>query len=210
MPCARGGFPYHLRARFRAKLMTTRLAHHLLAICALVLPLVGCRATGKAAIADDGLVSTELGSMHNVFMHERLWFGGVPSAEDLDLAQRRGIVQVIDMCTPEEAPDYDLRRECQRLDLRWRDCGLRSDGEVPNAAVDLVLALLADPSEPETLMFCGDGSRCAMLFAVHRVVNGGLSLEDALLEARRAGMRSGPSEEFVKRQVDRLCSIDFE
>ena len=144
--------------------------------------------------------------MHNVFVHERVWFGGTPSAEDLDLAQRRGIEQVIDLCTPTESPEYDLRGECNRLGLRWRDIGLRSDGEIPDSAVDLVLALLVDPTEPETLMYCGDGSRCAMLFAIHRVVNGGVWIDDALLEARRAGMRSDSAEEFVRRQVDRLCA----
>ncbi len=179
-----------------------------MALCAALLPLVACQTTGKAALPDNELASAQLGSMHNVFVYDSLWFGGAPSVEDLDLAQRRGIVRVIDMCTPEESPELDLRRECQRLNLRWHDLGLRSDGEVPESAVDLVLALLADPAQPETLMFCGDGSRCAMLFAIHRVVNGGIWLDDALLEARRAGMRSGVAEEFVRRQVERLCTVE--
>ena len=98
-----------------------------MALCAALLPLVACQTTGKAALPDNELASAQLGSMHNVFVYDSLWFGGAPSVEDLDLAQRRGIVRVIDMCTPEESPELDLRRECQRLNLRCRalERGLR-------------------------------------------------------------------------------------
>ena len=43
-----------------------------------------------------------------------------------------------------------------------------------------------------------------MFFAIHRVLNEGVPLEEALVEARSSGMRAGDPEEFVRAQVARL------
>jgi protein tyrosine phosphatase (PTP) superfamily phosphohydrolase (DUF442 family) len=60
-------------------------------------------------------------------------------------------------------------------------------------------------SDPR-LIFCGTGGRSAMFFAIHRVVDQGVPLDQALLEARRAGMKPGAPADFVRRQTERLQS----
>lgn len=147
----------------------------------------------------------ELGSMRNVSTSAGLWLGGQPTAKDMDLARRRGVERVIALGSAREVP-FDLPGTCRSLGLECHLLGLPPGEPPPDAAVDRVLALLAEEPRRDTLLFCEDGSRSAALVAVHRVVNVGLSVEDALAEARRAGVRTVQAEEFVREQVARLSS----
>lgn len=164
-----------------------------------------CGGTTKRAEPPESprLESSELGGMRNVSSVGSVWLGGLPSIQDLDLAKRRGIERVIDLRIPEEALDYDVRAECARLELECIAVNLRAADDLPDSAVDLVVRSLADEERP-TLVFCADGSRSAMFFAIHRVVNGDLDVEEALYEARCAGMQPGVPEEFVRAQITRL------
>jgi protein tyrosine phosphatase (PTP) superfamily phosphohydrolase (DUF442 family) len=110
---------------------------------------------------------------------------------------------VVDLCLASEIDGLDLRGESSRLGLEWIEVWLEGD-EIPDSTVDQVITTLGADDGVITLMFCGDGSRSAMFFAIHRVVNRGMPLETALVEARGAGMHPGQAEEFVRSQVARL------
>lgn len=189
-----------------AKLPTSALGALLLGFVALSAP--ACRGLERDRVASDypPVEAAELGNMHNVSVSGEIWFGGVPTSEDLDLARRRGITHVIDLCTPEERPDFEVSRACERLGFACFDPGLVAADAISDQVVDQVLAQLNVDDRGPTLIFCGTGGRSAMFFAVHRVVDQGVPLERALVEARRAGMKPGDSEEFVRAQVERLTS----
>ena len=69
--------------------------------------------------------------------------------------------------------------------------------------MSLVLETLETQPGP-TLMFCGSGGRCAAFLAIYRAVVLGVPLDKALVEARRAGMKPGEPEDFVRSQVEQL------
>jgi protein tyrosine phosphatase (PTP) superfamily phosphohydrolase (DUF442 family) len=158
------------------------------------------------------LESSELGTMHNVSVSDGLWFGGKPTIEDLDLARRRGIERIIAITTPGDLGDLDLQLACESLGLK--ECvsiEVPADQPLSPEAVDQVMGLLGETPRPRTLLFCRDGSVSAMLFAIHRRVNEEMPLEQAIAEARRSGMRTGPeSETFVRDQVLRLGTREGE
>jgi len=161
--------------------------------------------SGKSSLPDYPKVeSAELGTMRNVSRSGDIWFGGVPSPEDLDLARRRGIERVVNLCTPDQQPEYAIDREIDALGFKRVDVQLISRTNIPDDVVTLVVRALGADEIPRTLIFCGDGSRSAMFFAIHRVLNEGVPLEEALVEARSSGMRAGDPEEFVRQQVARL------
>lgn len=148
------------------------------------------------------IVPADLGEMRNVSRADDLWFGGPPCEADLDLAARRGVRAVIDLSLPEEERRCDVARVSQEHGLAyWRV----SEGGDPwtDEAVDRVLSILREAGGP-ALLFCGTGGRCAAFVAIHLVVDEGVPLEEALVEARRAGMKPGEPEAFVRRQVARL------
>ena len=169
-----------------------------------------CRATSDDATATDAVArpsrSADLGQMHSVSVGGAIWIGGYPSADDLDLAHRRGIRTAIDLSTPDEAPGYDVAAACKKLGIEYVSMSVESKKCIGDECVDRVLEELRRRSREPMLLFCGDGSRAAMLFAIHRTVDDGLALEQALVEARRAGMKPGHPEVFVRAQVVRLQS----
>jgi protein tyrosine phosphatase (PTP) superfamily phosphohydrolase (DUF442 family) len=181
-------------------------AHKLRFLVALLgLAVSGCSSTPEGRTAPDWpeLRAAELGSMHNVSVSNGLWIGGSPTEKDLDLAYRRGVRRVISLCTREEGLDYDLREVGARLGLEVHEVGPRDSDLLGEVCVDRSLALLGEGAGVKTLMFCQDGSRCAAIFAIHRVIQAGMPLEDALFEARRAGLRPADVDK-VKRHVERL------
>ncbi len=138
--------------------------------------------------------------MHNVSVAGSIWFGGIPSAEDIDLARRRGVARVIALCDPSWRDD-ELVRRCADLNLEFERVPVREGEPVPGGSVESVLQALDAADEKPVLMFCDTGGKSAMFFAIHRVLGGALGLEAALVEARRAGMKPGESEAFVRDQV---------
>lgn len=150
--------------------------------------------------------------MRNVSLVGRLWFGAVPAAGDLALARRRGVARVIDLTSPSERSAEDLAAECKRLGLEYLGGVIRGEDPQGDDSVDLVLPWLAAADAaadaPWTLLFDGTGGRCAAYLAIHRAVGGGVPVEEALVEARRAGMKPGVLEDFVREQVARLASGD--
>ncbi len=172
----------------------------------LVLAGAGCRSS-RAADSPQALpewpsvVLAEMGTMHTVFLMEGLWFGSEPGIEDLELARRRGVERVIDLRGTD--PD-DLARAGEQMGMRWTAIPFGASRGLDDEAVNRVLTLLGQESSPRTLMFCEDGSTCAALFAIHRILEFGLPLADALAEARRAGMHPGEGEEQVRAQIERI------
>lgn len=166
--------------------------------------LAGCHFVSRSSLAPEppAVRPSELGGMHNVSVSGVVWIGGHPDPDDLDLAQRRGVSRVIDVSSLAARSNYDLWTTCKELGLRCFEIGVRSADDIPDAAVDQVVRLLGE-GEP-TLLFSEDGSTAALFFAIHRVVNEGVELERALLEAKRSGMASGRPEAFVRAQVTRL------
>ena len=178
---------------------------HTLALCALIAS-AACHAPRRESQSPTypPIESGVFGSMRNVSVSGRIWFGGAPDEGDLDLARRRGIETVIDLTTPDETNGVNAAQVCARLGLEYRHLGLPSPERLTDEAVDLVLAWLGPEERGRTLMFCGNGGRCATFLAIYRALAVGVPVEEALVEARRAGMRPGEPEEFVRRQVERL------
>lgn len=174
--------------------------------------LVACGGTGarrESAPARPSLRNGQMGSMNNVSVSGNIWMGSAPAPDDLDLAARRGIERVIDLRSSAEREVAGRATEefvaaCQELGLELLEVEVPEDlSATRNSTVDEVVSLLAD-HESRTLLLCRDGRRSAVFFALHRIVNEDVSVEDALVEARRCGMAPGEDEAFLLRQSQRL------
>lgn len=191
--------------------MSVRSAHARL-LLALLLVVPGCRATDagveRSTSEAPPVEPAEFGSMRNVSVSGSAWIGSRPGVKDLDLAARRGIVAAIDLaCTP-NAASRDLESACAVHRIEYVPVGLGFEnggrGEITGGDVERVLGELRRRAGKPHLFFCAHGDRAAMLFAIHRVLDADVPLEQALVDARRAGMKAGRSESFVREQVERL------
>ena len=141
-----------------------------------------------------------LGSMSNVSEIDGVWIGSRPTPADLDLARRRGIGVALDLSPPEDEAGFDLPAACATRRIAYIRLDVKKSG-LPDETIDRVLAELQRPDRGPVLVFCSDGSRAAMMFAIWRALDGGIGVDDAIVEARRSGMRPGVQESFVRLQV---------
>lgn len=149
----------------------------------------------------------ELGDMVNVCVCGDIWFGGLPSANDLDIAQRRGIETLVALL-PANSEDRAV------LDQHSRDLGLKrlfitlEPGQECDDAVDEVLSFLRREDRGPVLMVSPGGGAAAMMISIYRIVDDGVDPEVAMDAARRAGMKPGHSEETVLSQVARRLNSE--
>src|SRR6185436_20487363 len=118
-----------VRIRGPEERMSTRPAKIAALALLALLALAGCQSMHTSQpleLSYPRLEPADLGAMHNVSVSDGVWMGGAPVRSDLDLAQRRGIRLLIDLCAPGEAPDYDLAGACHELDLEYLAAGVES------------------------------------------------------------------------------------
>ncbi len=149
----------------------------------------------------------ELGDMVNVCVCGDIWFGGLPNANDLDIAQRRGIETLVGLL-PAKSEERAV------LDQQSRDLGFErlfitlEPGQECDDAVDEVLGFLRREDRGPVLMVSPGGGAAAMMISIYRIVDDGVEPEAAMDAARRAGMKPGHSEETVLSQVARYLNLD--
>lgn len=183
--------------------------HHL-ALALLLACLPACRSS--AAHREElpsQLEPAQFGGLTTCYQWGELYLCSVPGEEELELAVRRGVVTLIDL---REAEVSTSGEGGMALEWRARGMGLTYqhtpiDPEVlANEQVDRALAALTEAAGHPTLMFCETGSRAAIVAALYRISKDPLALEQAILDARRAGMKPGTSEAALRRQAARLTA----
>ena len=150
------------------------------------------------------LEASDFGSMHNVSKCGEVWFGGGITAEDVELAYRRGVESILGLGFPDEDPGFDLGRACADRSINLYDPKLLGPDDLTDQDADFALNLFRDPKRRPLLVVCGTGSNGATFFALWRALDHKMPLDEALEEARRAGMQLGPLETYVREQVERL------
>ncbi len=158
------------------------------------------------------LRASDFGAMRNVSKCGDVWLGGGVTLEDVELAYRRGVKSILDLSFPGEGPDFDLGRACSEQDkeknqepeINHYEAGLLGPDALTDRNADFALDLFRDQEQRPLLVVCGSGSNSATFFALWRVLDHEMPLEEALEEARRAGMRPGPLAAYVEGQVARL------
>lgn len=171
--------------------------------CALFKPPPAPSAPGWPA-----LEASNFGAMENVSMCERLWFGGGVTEGDIDLAFRRGVKHVLDLSFKADELAFDLKLICDSHEIELIDARLGDAESLSAEDADLALQIFRDLDRRPLLVLCEAGSNSATFFALWRALDHEMPLDLALDEARRAGMRPGVLEEYVRAQHDRLSEDD--
>ncbi|MFT4542990.1 MAG: protein tyrosine phosphatase (PTP) superfamily phosphohydrolase (DUF442 family) [Planctomycetota bacterium] len=175
--------------------------------------LASCVTTAPEAMSHSRfrLRSDRFGSMCNVASWNRIWTGGRPSIEDLDLAERRGIRHLVDLRLHTEvksdgpgASRLDVLEVCTEFGLvcTFAPLGEFGDDLISDEAVDAALRALSQ--DVPTLVICEDGTRGALLLAIHNVLEEGISIQQACDAAYKVGVTKPEHAAFLRKQVERL------
>lgn len=169
------------------------------------LTLAGCQsASSTEAAAVVHLEPAKFGGLKSCFQWGEMYLGSVPGPEELELAARRGVGLLLDL---RQSPAQDSALSLQARDLGMEYAHAPIDPEqLSDGEVDRALTALAAAEERPALLFCETGSRAAMVAALFRIERQPDSLERAIEDARRAGMKPGSSESALRRQAARLIA----
>ena len=111
---------------------------------------------------------------------------------------------LLDVSTDDELAGIDLGGACRKLAITYVGVHPALKDQIGDELVDRLLGELERFSHQPLLFVSASASRTAMLYAIARVVHDGAPLEQALIEARKSGMKPGHPEVFVRKQVERI------
>lgn len=146
-----------------------------------------------------------LGSTMRVHEFDGALLAGQPAAADLVLARERGVTTVISLRRDSEPIGYDERAEAERLGLNYRSIPWGDPSELTDEVFAQVREVLSQTARP-LLLHCGSGNRVGAVWIPWRVLDGGMSYEDALAEARVIGLTTPAYEEKARAYVERQQS----
>jgi uncharacterized protein (TIGR01244 family) len=173
--------------------------------------LTSCESFEEAtAEVDPGLVRSELGEMRNTTEWGDFYMGGQPTETELMLAAKRGVTRVINIRTDPEIASlsFDEAALCADLDIEYIHVPVNWQ-ILTDDKFDLLLEVLNEEASGKTLFHCGSGNRVSVFVAAHRVMEAGVSYEDAVADARTAGMKPN-SKVVLEGQLQRLTHTDSE
>ena len=111
-------------------------------------------------------------------------------AGDLPALQSAGVRTVIDLSVDSETPDFDEAAAIQRAGIAYHNLPIHGVGDLDAAHVARFDRLLADAGTSRTLVHCASSNRVGAMIALRAATIQGQSIEAALAEGRRWGLKS--------------------
>ena len=166
----------------------------------------GARVFAQDTITEPSLAEGELGSTPYVHAFGSTLLAGQPSAEDFEIAKRRGIKSVITLRRDREL-DWNEEEVVRELGLEYRQVAFGGVDSLVDEIFDKLLPLMADPDRGPVLLHCKSANRVGAIWLAHRVMNDGIAVEAATEEARTVGLRTRGYEEKAIAYVNRRKSM---
>jgi uncharacterized protein (TIGR01244 family) len=144
------------------------------------------------------LREAELGSTNNVHAVGNIYLAGQPTPDDMNALTERGVKTVVCLRKPGEV-DYDEQAAVEAAGMNFVSIPFDTADELTDDVFDRVRATLAEHGDEPLVLHCGRANRVGAVWMVHRVLNDGVGIDQALEEAKTAGLRT---PEYVDRAKD--------
>jgi protein tyrosine phosphatase (PTP) superfamily phosphohydrolase (DUF442 family) len=148
------------------------------------------------------LKADKLGSTRNVHSFGKNLLCGQPTADDFAELKKRGIKVVITLRKKGEV-NWDEPGVLKELGLKFHRFGFQAPDSLKDEIFDKSRKLLNDSKKNPVMLHCGSANRVGAIWAAHRVLDHGVSLEDALQEAKVVGLRTpgyrDKAVDYIKR-----------
>lgn len=131
-----------------------------------------------------------------------IYLAAQPGEEDFAKAKDEGVSDVIDIRHGSEHQDFDEKAIVEGAAMEYHHIPWNGPNELTDEVFDEIRALLRDREGP-TLLHCGSCNRVGPLWMAYRVLDDGATYEQALAEAKTAGMRTEAYEEKAKDYIER-------
>jgi uncharacterized protein (TIGR01244 family) len=183
------------------------------ALCLLVLlPFVhACSGSGSKPQVEHRAITTETlepytcGSVQRLHTLGGVFLASQPSADDFEQAKLGGVKTVINLRHPKEQTEFDERMVVEGLGLTYVSLPWSGHEELTDAIFDRSRELLKSAQRP-ILLHCASANRVGAVWLPHRVLDGGISIDAALAEARTIGLRTPEFEVKARDYIARRSS----
>ena len=161
---------------------------------------------GEKALATDSAIAAvetaTLGNTPNVHKFGDVYFAGQPSETDFAEVKRAGVKTVINLRMPNEV-SFDEKQVTTDLGMAYYNLPIGSPDMLTNALLGDLRRILNQTGNHPILLHCASANRVGAGWLAYRVVDGGLSYEDAWAEAKVVGLRSKELADKARDYIER-------
>lgn len=133
---------------------------------------------------------------------EGLLIAGQPTAKQLKAAAKAGYKTVIDLRPLSEDRGFEEEKAARKAKLEYTNIAVTPD-TLDAPTIKYFLTVLSNAERP-ALIHCASGNRAGGLYYAWLVLEQGLAEDQALAQARAAGLASPDLEARVQELVDEL------
>ena len=173
-----------------------------IAITLLSLVLLGssCVAPQKPNMAADKLEPYQCGTVQRIHTLGGVFLASQPATEDFKHAAEGGIKTVLNLRKDGEL-DWDEKVTVEKLGMSYHALPFKAPAELTDDVLDEARKFLNDTANRPLLVHCASANRVGAVWLAHRVLDAGLSFEEAELEAKQVGLKLPAYTERVKQYI---------
>ena len=141
----------------------------------------------------------QCGKVQRLHVFGSIFLASQPTQEDFKTAAENGIKTVLNLRTPQEL-DWDEAALVKKLGMNYVNIPI-TPRTFTDEKIDQARKLLNDSKNRPLLVHCASANRVGAIWLAHRVLDHGLSYQEARKEARTVGLRSPVLEKIVQRYI---------
>lgn len=146
------------------------------------------------------LEPAKCGSVKQLHALGDIYLAGQPTAADFLEFKKRGVKSVLNLRTKEEM-DFDEAKTIKSLGLEYHHVPIASPETLTDENFDKLLKLLNEKDQCPLLVHCASANRVGAVWLAHRVLDGGLTYDAALAEAKTVGLKAPAMEVKAKDYI---------
>ena len=146
--------------------------------------------------------SAELPGTRNVHVAGPIYLAGQPSEAALAELAERGVKTIITLRHPDEER-WDEKKVCEKLGLKFHRFQISGPTDINAKLIDDIRKLLvAAKKDSGVLLHCASANRVGAIWLAHRVKDAGLTMPEALAEAKEVGLKSKVLEDQAVKYLE--------
>ncbi len=146
------------------------------------------------------LEPAKCGSVKQLHVLDDIFLAGQPTAEDFQEFKKRGVKAVLNL-RPKGEMDFDEAAAIKKLDLKYHSLPIASPEALTDEMFEKARKLLNSKEERPILVHCASANRVGAIWLAHRVLDGGLTYDAALAEAKLVGLKAPALEAKAKAYI---------
>tara|TARA_R110002096_G_scaffold16106_48_gene55330 strand:- start:13627 stop:14208 length:582 start_codon:yes stop_codon:yes gene_type:complete len=162
-------------------------------------------ATSPFSQVTNQLQAIEAGEISKLHTLNGVFLASQPAESDLAQAKTDGVKTVVNLRHDEEIKDFAEKEVVENLGMTYIHLPWNGEEELTDAIFDQSREVLKNAEKP-MLIHCKSANRNGAVWLPYRVLDGGLTVEEALAEAKTVGLTSAKYEARALDYISRKSS----